>query len=184
MQDEEIVGMYWLRNEKAIQETDRKYGRYLFKIAYNVLSDLEDSEESVNDTYLAAWNSIPPTRPRSIFAYLGKICRHAAFDLVDKRNAEKRSARLLELSQELQQCIPDRMAEAQLESRWIGTAINRFLGTLSVRERQIFVRRYWYGDSVNDIAAAFGIRQGAVKTRLFRTREKLKTYLEQEGIEL
>lgn len=184
MDEEKLIDLFWRRNEDAIRSAAAAYGNALTALAVRITGNADDAQECVNDTYLAAWNSIPPTRPRSIFAYLGKICRHAAFDLVDKRNAEKRSARLLELSQELQQCIPDRMAEAQLESRWIGTAINRFLGTLSTRERQIFLRRYWYGDSVNDIAAALGIRQGAVKTRLFRTREKLKTYLEQEGIDL
>lgn len=184
MDEAKLIDLFWRRDEDAIRCTAADYGNLLTVLATRITGNGDDARECVNDTYLAAWNSIPPTRPGSLPAYLAKICRHAAFDLVDKRNAGKRSAVLVELSQELQQCVPDRMAEVRLEGRLISGAINRFLGTLKPVERQIFLRRYWYGDTVNDIASAFGMRAGAVKTRLFRTREKLKTYLEQEGIDL
>ena len=184
MEDDKLIDLFWNRSEDAIGYTSATYGTGLTALANRITGNPDDAKECVNDTYLAAWNSIPPTRPQSLFAYLLKICRNLCYDLLDWRSAEKRVTDTVELSQELQQCIPDRLAEAQLESRLIAHALNRFLGTLKPLDRRIFLRRYWYGDRIADIASALQVREGKIKTRLYRTREKLKGYLEQEGIDL
>lgn len=182
MDDGKLVGLFWRRDEAAIDQTQAKYGQLLLRLAQRITGNMEDSLECVNDTYLAAWNAIPPERPQYFFAYLSKICRNLAFGVLDRREAEKRSATVVELTQELQQCLPDRMAEARLEGREIGEVLNRFLGALKTEERRIFLRRYWYGDSVAEIASHFSATQSKVKTQLHRTREKLRRFLEQEGI--
>ncbi|MBR2888719.1 MAG: RNA polymerase sigma factor [Oscillospiraceae bacterium] len=182
MDDGKLVDLFWRRDEAAINQTQAKYGKLLLRLAQRITGNMEDALECVNDTYLASWNAIPPERPQYFFAYLSKICRNLAFGVLDRREAEKRSATVVELTQELQQCLPDRMAEARLEGREIGDALNRFLGALKTEERRIFLRRYWYGDSVVEIASHFSATQSKVKTQLHRTREKLRKFLEQEGI--
>lgn len=182
MEDKKLIELYWKRNEKAIRKTAAVYGSSLLRLALRITGDDSDAQECVNDTYFAAWNSIPPTRPVSLSAYLSRICRNLAFDILDRRNAEKRTAIIVELSVELQQCIPDRMMEYRMESREIGDLLNRFLRTLKPQERKIFLRRYWYGDTIAEIAEAMAITTGKVKTQLHRTRRKLKTILDQEGI--
>lgn len=183
MDETNLIGLFWRRSEDAIRQAALRYGRTLQTLAERITGNSQDAQECVNDTYLAAWNSIPPACPRSLYAYLAKICRNTAFDLLDKQKAEKRSAVIVELSQELQQCIPDRMAEARMESRLIGHALNRFLGTLKQEDRVIFLRRYWFGDRVTEIAGALGVTENKVKVRLYRVRERLRTFLEQEGID-
>lgn len=182
MEDKKLIELYWKRNEKAICKTAAVYGPSLLRLALRITGDDSDAQECVNDTYFAAWNSIPPTRPVSLSAYLSRICRNLAFDILDRRNEEKRTAIVVELSAELQQCIPDRMMEYRMESREIGDLLNRFLRTLKPQERKIFLRRYWYGDTIAEIAEAMAITTGKVKTQLHRTRRKLKTILDQEGI--
>ena len=171
MEDEKIVSLYWQRNEEAIKETEEKYDRYLTKIAYNILSNHEDSRESVNDTYLAVWNSIPPNKPEFLFAYTAKICRNLALNRVEWEGAAKRNAVVVELSEELSQCIPD--SSATVEQTELAQVIAAFLKALPEEKRSLFVRRYWYGESIRELAEAFHCREGKVKSILFRLRNQL-----------
>ncbi|MGM9550346.1 MAG: RNA polymerase sigma factor [Faecousia sp.] len=182
MEDEKIIDLYWERKDEAIMETQRAYGRQLQTIAERIVQSYEDAEESVNDTYLAVWRTIPPKRPRYFFAYLAKICRNFAFGRLDWRDAAKRRAEVVTLSEEMAMCIPDTKREQAAEGKEIARALNAFLGTLSQENRVLFVRRYWYVDTVAEIAQRFGTSESKVKTRLHRIREKLRAYLAQEGI--
>lgn len=182
MEDSQIIDLYWARDEQAIQETDISYGRKLQTLAVRILQCNQDAEESVSDTYMKAWNTIPPQRPNYLFAYLAKICRHFALGKLDWNNAAKRKADIISLTDEMQLCIPDRSREADLEGEEIGRALNRFLEGLTQESRIIFLRRYWFADSIEEIAARYGITQSKVKTRLHRTRVKLHSFLESEGI--
>ena len=183
MLDEEIVNLYWKRDERAVQETKTAYGKYLFKIAYNVLSDFEDSRESVNDTYLAAWNSIPPQRPNVLSTYLGKITRRISIDIFRKKHREKRQASEYALSlDELQECVPGgNLPEEELEVKMLAKSINEFLRTQPDEARNLFVGRYYFLDSLRDVARYCGMSESKAKTILYRTRCNLKTYLEKEG---
>lgn len=184
MEDAAIIELYWQRNEDGILETDRAYGGRLRTLARGILSSQEDAQECVSDTYWQAWRTIPPQRPRYFFAYLAKICRFSAFGVLDRRTAAKRNADILSLTAEMELCIPDRMGEAVMESREIGHLLNAFLHSLPRESRLIFLRRYWHGDSVQEIAQRYGMTQSKVKSQLHRTRQKLLTYLEKEGIHL
>ena len=184
MEDETIVELLYRRDEGALEELEGKYGPGLLRLAGRFLKSREDVEEAVNDTWLAAWNTIPPQRPEHLFAYLARLCRFAALGQVDRLTAQKRSATVVELTKELEECIPDRLSEREVEARAIGEALNGFLRTLSEEKRAMFLRRYWYGDPVRDIAARLGVGESKVKTTLYRCREELKTYLEKEGISL
>ena len=183
MQDEKIVELYWQRDESAISETQAKYENYLYKIAYNILSDKEDSFESVNDTYLAAWNSIPPHRPNVLSTYLGKLTRRISIDIFRKRNRIKRQASEYALSlTELENCFSsDNSPEKDYESKVLGEVINAFLRTLPDDARNVFIGRYYFLDSVKDVANYCGISESKAKTLLFRTRNSLREYLEKEG---
>ena len=183
MQDEAIVGMYWQRDENAIQETERKYGRYLSKIAYHVLADLEDSKESVNDTYLKAWNSMPPHRPEVLSAYLGRITRQLSIDMFRGRNRKKRQASEYALSlSELEDCVSGKdTTEQDVNLHLLSEAIGAYLRTLTPEARNTFVGRYYYMDSLKEVAAYFGRSESRAKSMLYRTRQGLKAYLEQEG---
>lgn len=182
MTDDQILDLYWARNEDAISCTDHVYGDKLLNVAGRILDDFQDSEECVSDTYMKAWQTIPPQRPNYFFAYLAKICRHLAFGKLDWDNAAKRKAEIVSLSDELQCCIPDKGWERSLDGEEIGHLLNEFLAVLPKESRQIFLRRYWYADSVAEIAQRFRISQSKVKTSLHRTREKLRTFLQREGI--
>ena len=182
MTDDQILDLYWSRNEQAIACTDHVYGHKLLNVAGRILDDFQDSEECVSDTYLKAWQVIPPQRPTYFFAFLAKICRHLAFGKLDWDNALKRKAEVVTLSDEMQLCIPDRGWERKVEGQEIGHLLNEFLAVLPKESRQIFLRRYWHAESIAEIAQFFGISQSKVKTSLHRTREKLRTYLEREGI--
>lgn len=186
MQDEEIVALYWRRDENAIRETERKYGRYLSKIAYNILTDYEDSKESVNDTYLKAWNSMPPHKPDFLAAYLGKIIRQQSIDIYRSRNREKRKASEYALSlSELEECVSGGDTTGQtMDGYLLAEAINAYLYKLPQEERSTFVGRYYYMDSIKEISDYQGMSQSKVKTLLYRTRQGLKKYLEQEGFYL
>lgn len=183
MQDEKIVALYWQRDEMAIRVTEQKYGRYLAKIAYNILSDFEDSEESVSDTYLKAWNSMPPHKPSVLATYLSKITRQVSIDRFRTRNREKRrpSEYALSLS-ELEECVSDGDATSRsVELQLLAEAINTFLHSLPPEARNTFVGRYFYMDSIKEIAGYYSMSESKTKSMLHRTRIKLKTYLEQEG---
>ena len=182
MNDEKIVDLYWKRSENAILETERAYGSSLHTLADRILHSFEDAQECVNDTYFTAWKTIPPKRPSYLFAYLGKICRHLALGKLDWRNAEKRKAEVVTLSDELALCIPDGSRDAEIEGKEIGKALNAFLGMLPQPSREIFLRRYWYCETVAEIARGCGYSESKVKTRLHRIRGQLRSYLEKEGI--
>lgn len=182
MEDSEIIGLYWDRDEDAIQETDRAYGRRLHSLSNRIVENYEDAQECVSDTYMKAWQAIPPQRPNYFYAFLAKICRHLSLGRVDWNNAAKRKADLVSLTAELEQCIPGSSLEAKLEGEELGRLLNDFLQTEPKESRMIFLRRYWYADSVGEIAARYGIGESKVKTRLHRTRGRLRAYLEKEGI--
>ena len=183
MEDERLVSLYWERNEAALAETEKKYGPYLTQIAHNLLADWEDSRECVNDTYWKAWNSMPPHRPRVLRTYLGKITRQVSIDRLRKRGSRKRrfSAYTVSLS-ELEETVSAGDATArQVDLQLLGDAISAFLKTLSPEARCAFVGRYYYLDSIREIAAYCGASSSQVKSMLHRTRLKLKAHLEQEG---
>lgn len=182
MNDNEILDLYWSREEDAIRQTQQRYGEKLFALALHILDNREDAQECVNDTYLKVWNAIPPQRPTFFFAYLSKICRNQAFGKLDWNNAAKRKAEIVELTEQMQQCIPDTRAEISLEGEQLGTVLNGFLESIPQESRIIFMRRYYFFDSIEEIAERYGITQSKVKTRLYRTRAKLYDYLLQEGI--
>lgn len=182
MEDEKIIELYFARDEEAIRQTERTYGSRLLALAQNVLRSRQDAEESVNDTYLKAWQTIPPQKPQRFFGYLAKICRHLALGKLDWNNAAKRKAEVVSLTQEMELCIPDTRREMQLEGKALGEVVNAFLQTLTPENRMVFLRRYWYVDTVAEIAERYGISESAVMTRLHRTRTKLSAYLKKEGI--
>ena len=182
MEDQEIIQLYWDRNEQAIRETEAAYGGRLNAYACRIVNTREDAQECVSDTYLAAWNSIPPQRPQYFFSYLAKICRNFCFGRLDWMNAAKRKAEVVTLTREMELCIPDRTLERKLEGEELGALLNRFLSTISRENRMIFLRRYWYADSIEEIAGRYHFSQSKVKTSLFRTRSKLYTFLEKEGV--
>jgi RNA polymerase sigma-70 factor (ECF subfamily) len=186
MQDDEIVSLYWKRDEAAISATEQKYGKYLSKIAYHILSDRGDVEESVNDTYLKAWNSIPPHKPSVLSTYLGKITRQTSIDIFRKRNSDKRKASEYAVSlSELEECVSTGdVTEQNADAHLLAESISRFLRTLSPEVSNIFVGRYYFMDSIQEIAAYYGMSQAKVKSMLHRTRIALKNYLEQEGFEI
>ena len=186
MEDEQIVSLYWQREESAIRETETKYDRYLTKIAYNILSDYEDSRESVNDTYLAAWSSMPPHRPSILSTYLSKLTRRISIDLFRKKNSAKRYASEYAVSlDELGDSFSDgNTPEQAYDVKLLDDAINRFLRTLPDDARNTFIGRYYFFDSLKEVAAYCGMSESKAKSMLYRTRQSLKAYLEKEGFDL
>lgn len=182
LEDERILELYWARDDSAIDETGAKYGERLLYLSGRMLYVKEDAEECVNDTYLGAWNAIPPQRPAHFFAFLARICRNIACNMLDRRNAKKRQAEVVALTDELADCVPDTAQSRETQDRELGAALSGFLRTLPQEHRLIFMRRYWYMDSVKEIAARYGFGESRVKTSLCRTREKLRAYLEKEEI--
>lgn len=182
MKDEAILDLYFSRDESAIAETDAAYGRSLLALSSRILNNLQDAEESVNDTYLKTWERIPPQRPNHFFGFLAKICRFYSMNRLDWNTAAKRSAQVVSLTQEMELCIPDQKREQEWEARELGRTLNRFLETLPQESRVLFLRRYWYADSIGEIAARYSLTESKVKTTLHRTRQKLSEYLAQEGI--
>lgn len=183
MDDKSIVDLYFSRDQEAITQTDKKYGHYCYRIAYNILTNREDAEESVSDTYVAAWRAIPPRRPSVLSTFLGKITRHIAIDRWRERNASKRGGGEVPLAlEELQDCVAGMQnVEMDYERKEIIKAYVKFLDALPVTERRVFLCRYWYVDSVEAIADKFGFSQSKVKTMLHRTRSKLRKQLAEEG---
>jgi len=186
LDDIKIIDLYWERSESAIDETSLKYGNYCTKIAINILQNREDSEECVSDTYLKAWDAIPPQRPAKLSAFLGRITRNLSFNRFTARNTQKRGGTNIELLlSELEECIPsDSSVEADYEAGQTARIIDAFLASAKPDNRIIFVRRYWYADSITEIASRFDMSESKVKSILFRTRNKLKDYLEKEGVVL
>ena len=184
MTDAQIIALFWERNETAISETDALYGRRLRILSDKILCSARDAEESVSDTYLRTWETIPPKKPSYFFAYLAKICRNLSLGRLEWNSAAKRSAQIVTLTREMEECIPDRSLERKLEGEELGRILDLFLESLSSESRMIFLRRYWYADSVQEIAARYQISQSKVKTQLHRTRNRLKVFLEKEGIRI
>lgn len=184
MTDYDIVKLYLNRNEKAISETDKKYGRYCTAIADNILKNSADSEECVNDTYLRAWNSIPPQKPQRLSTFLGKITRNLAINRYNSYNAEKRgNGQINIILDELEYCLPsENSTEKDFDEKLLIKSIEHFLKAQSKEKRRVFLLRYWYAFSVAEIAEECSISESKVKSILFRMREKLKSHLEKEGI--
>lgn len=186
MTDEKIVELYWDRDEAAIAKTQEKYGHYLTKIAYNILQDIEDSEESVNDTYMYTWKSIPPHRPSVLSTYLAKITRRVSIDIFRKKHRDKRvpSEYISSLS-ELEECISDiESTENIIDAEKLAKSISAYLKTLSKEARTLFICRYFYLDSLKDAAKYCGMTEAKAKSLLYRIRCGLKEYLSQEGYQL
>ena len=186
MQDEELIRLYVTRSERAIALTSDKYGGYCHTIAYQILKDLEDSEECVNDTYWKAWNVIPPTMPKCFKAFLGKITRNLALHRWEKNSTKKRGGNQIPfLLDELAECIPSQEdIPKKVEDAEICALCNLFLEMLSKEKRMVFVRRYWFGDSLEQLSREFELPKGLISQRLSRMRGKLKVYLEQQGVSL
>jgi len=184
MEDSAIIDLYFARSEAAITQTDAKYGPYCYSIAYNILSNNEDAEESVSDTYLADWKSIPPRRPTVLSTFLGKLTRHISINRWHARNAYKRGGgEIIVALEELDACVADRMdVETDYAHKETVRCFRRFLDTLPETQRNVFLRRYWCVDTIEDIADSFGFSQSKVKSMLHRTRSKLRKTLEKEGL--
>ena len=181
MEDAQIVSLYWDRDERAIGETDKKYGKYLHTIAYNILADREDASESVNDTYLAAWDSMPPHKPAVLSTYLGKITRRVSIDCFRKRNAQKRGGEYALSLEELGECIGSNSTEESINVHALAEAIGQYLTTVSQEARRVFIGRYYYLDPVKEIARYCHITESKAKMLLLRTRQGLWEHLRKEG---
>ena len=184
MDDRKIIELFFARNEDAIKHTDDTYGRRLFHLADNIVHNDQDAEESVNDTYMKAWDTIPPQRPEHFFAYIAKICRNFALKRIDWQKAKKRNAEIVTLTQEMENCIPDTYRDIEADERELGRILDAFLRTLTPENQMVFLRRYWYVDTIAEIAVRYGISESAVQMRLNRTRSKLAMYLAKEGIKV
>ena len=181
MEDRKILALLWNRAERALDAMAKKYGGRLYRTARNILNRHEDAEESVSDTYFAVWNAVPPTRPDPLEGYVYRTGRYIALDRLKYLNAEKRDSRYELSLEELEACIPSRALEETVDAIWLGKAINNYLETLNETNRSIFLRRYWYGESLGEIAAADHSTENRIAGILFRSRKKLKAHLEKEG---
>lgn len=185
MKDEDIIKLYFERSERAIKETELKYGRLCTYVIKNILKDSSDVDECVNDTYLGAWNSIPPSRPDVLSAYLSKIARNLALKKYEYLSAHKRNPEVLLSLSELEDCITDfASSEIRYSDTELSDFINRFLRSQKQENRMIFIRRYWYHDSIKEICKRYGLSKAKVESILFRTRKRLKAALEEEGYEV
>jgi len=183
LEDTRIVELYLNREESAIDETAKKYGSRLRTLSFGIVGDKETAEECENDTYMEAWNRIPPHEPRTyLYAFLARITRHISLNCCRANKRLKRHAMICELSVELEQCIPaPDDIECRLDDMAFSELVNGFLGTLTEEKRNVFLRRYWYMDSVTELSKRFSVSESKVKVMLFRCREAFRTYLEKEG---
>lgn len=185
MTDQTIVDLFWQRSEDAIRNTSQKYGTYLTKIATNILRCCEEAGECVNDTYLAAWEQMPPDRPQALLPYLGRITRCLALNRYDYWTAQKRNAAFTLQLSELEECLTGTdFVEAQYEAGEVAASISSFLKRQPPVARHIFIRRYWFSDSIAEIARRFELSESSVRSTLFRTRKRLKKHLESEGYQV
>ena len=186
MDDESIVQLYWYRNESAITESANKYGAYCTSIAHNILLNMADAEECVNDTWLHAWNAMPPHKPSILSTFLGKITRNLSFNLYKKLHREKRGGNNIEVAlDELEECVSgNNDTEKQWEEKELRESINQFVLSLPIEKRRMFILRYWYVDSISEIAKHMGISENNVSVSLNRIRKKLRVYLIERGFEL
>ena len=185
MEDTKIIDLYFARNETAITETDRKYGTYCRSIAWNILQNHEDSEECVSDTWLRAWNAMPPQRPRVLRQFLAKITRNLSLDRFRAGHAQKRGSGEVPLAlKELKECVGSGDPATDAERKLLEELIGQFLQQLSQRDRGVFLRRYFYMESRKDIAARYGMKETNVRLCLSRTRQRLREYLRKEDFPL
>lgn len=186
MEDNEIIQLYWARDQMAIEHTARKYGSYCRAIAKNILGNAEDAEECVNDTYMSAWSAIPPQRPKLLSAFIVKITRNISFNKYRMKRADKRGGgEIPAILDELSECVSGSdNIEEKIEYKELVKAVNDFLGTLSSDKRNIFVRRYWYSDSVANIAKRYEMKENAVSMLLGRLRIKLREYITARGFDI
>ena len=184
MEDLDIIELYFARNEQAIKETEKKYGTLCKKIAYNILNNNEDAEECVNDTYVGLWNAIPPKRPGNLKAFVCGISRNLSLKRIEADNRKKRSREMIVSLEELSCVLPDDNVCDGIGEEDIGKAISRFLRNEREIARNVFIRKYYFFDSVADIARHYGFTESKVKNMLFHTRSRLKEYLIKEGIEV
>lgn len=184
VEDRQIVDLFWERSETALSETRKKYGRYCYSIAYNILLCEEDAEECVNDAYVKLWNAIPPNRPDRLSSFIGKITRRVSLDRYEKYTAQKRGGGRTELVlDELQECLPASGDRGDMtDDLALRDALNRFLRSLTPENRKIFMCRYWYLRSIKEIAAQYALSESKVKMTLLRTRNSLRLFLEEEGM--
>jgi len=183
MEDSAIVDLYWSRDPEAIRRTGEKYGNYCRTVARNILADSRDAEECVNDTWLNAWNAMPDDRPGLLAPFLGKITRNLAFNRYRSCRAEKRGGGELPLVlDELAECVSSSDTLQAVEAAELEEAVDRFLRALPERERGVFLRRYWFTEPMADIARRYGMREATVRTSLFRSRDKLRRFLEKEEL--
>ena len=185
MEDAEIVSLYWQREERAVAETEKKYGGFCRAVALNLLSVREDAEECVNDTYLRAWNAMPSEKPRDLRTWLGRVVRNLAIDGWRRNRAQKRYDGVELLLSELEDCVPSpKTTEAVIEARELGRVITAWLNTLPEDDRTLFVRRYWNGEALKALAAERRTDPAKLAQRMLKLRRSLKAYLEKEGITL
>ena len=184
MDDLHIIALYFARDERAIRETDIKYGKLCHRIAYNILKNREDSEECVSDTYHGVWNAIPPERPQNLMAFVCRIARNLALKRMEAASRQKRSPAVLVSLEELAEILPDESADGGFPDESIGKLISDFLRNEKAEIRNVFIRKYYFLDSVEDIAKRFGFSESKVKNMLWRTRSKLKAYLTEQGVPL
>ncbi len=184
MDDIKIIELYFLRNEQAITETDLKYGRLCHSIAYNILNNHSDSEECVNDTYQGLWNAIPPTRPNNFMSFVCKIARNLSLKRLEFLTREKRSENMLVSFTELEAVLPDQSYVPNISDEYVGRTINRFLLEQKADVRNVFIRKYFFFDSIKEIAKRYSFTESKVKNMLFNTRNRLRDYLTKEGISI
>ena len=184
MEDLQIIELYFERNENAIKETDAKYGKLCFRVANNILKNSEDSEECVSDTYLSAWNQIPPTRPNNFMAFLCKITRNLSLKRMKFLTAAKRTSVATVSFDEIEGYVSDDQLRADINEIELGMIFSKFLRSEKPEARNVFIRRYWFFDSVSEIAAQYSFSESKVKSMLFHTRNRLRDYLKKEGIEV
>ena len=181
MEDKKIVKLLFARAENAISELSRRFGKQLYRIAYNILGNQMDAEECTNDTYFALWNAIPPVSPDPLAPYVYRTGRNTALKRLHRETAQKRDSRYDVSLEELNGCLPGDDVEQIIDARELGRAIDRFLKSKSRESRYIFIRRYWFGDSIGEIAKELKMKETAVSVRLNRMRNSLKEYLKKEG---
>ena len=181
MEDQKILALLWARAENAVEALSKRFGRRLMSIAMNILGIRQDAEEAVSDTYWAIWNAIPPQRPDPLAGYVYTTGRNISLDRLKYNTAEKRGGRYDVSIDELANCIPSQALEETVEARELGRAINQFLGTISADNRALFLRRYWFGDDLKDIARDLNLRPNTASVRLGRIRTQLREFLMKEG---
>ena len=184
MDDLMIIELYFARNEQAVRETDIKYGRLCFRLAVNILGNDEDAEECVNDIYLSLWNKIPPARPNNFMAFICKIARNLSLKKQDYNKALKRTSSSIVSITELEDILPDNSIAPDVSNDEISRIISDFLRHEKADTRNVFIRKYWFFDSISDIAARYSFTESKVKSMLYHTRNKLRDYLKKEGVEI